>query len=82
MTTPTYSLGLTGTKAHNPFVPKVITMPDTSASGVSLQTGFGALQGIMQDGDQLLCKHQDGQMRWYRIDAERSSPGNIVLLLV
>jgi hypothetical protein len=81
MTNPTYSLGLTGTKSHTSFTVKSLSIPDSSASGMALNT-FQAMAGVMQDGDQLLCKGPDGALRWYTIDAERSTPNNIILLAV
>ena len=85
MAAPTYSVSLTGTGAHNPFAPKTQIVPDTSVSGIAIgssTTNFAALQGIMQEGDVLLCKGPDGQLRPHKIDAERSTPGNIILLRV
>jgi hypothetical protein len=86
----TYSQSLTGTGSHNPFQPKSLKIPDSSLEGIavpSATTGgigasFNALSGIMQDGDLILCQGPDGALRYHKVDAERSTPGNIILLRV
>lgn len=81
--TETYSLAATGLRADSPFTPKPLTLPDSAAQGInaSIQQ-WGGPQNAMQLGSQVLCKKADGSQAWYTIDAERSTPGNIVLKAV
>ncbi len=42
----------------------------------------GALQGAMSDGAQVQMKRNDGHLRYYTIDAERSDPSrNLIFFL-
>jgi hypothetical protein len=70
---PTYSVGTTAIRPRNPFN-VTVTLPDSDADGNNANT-FSALQGVMTKGNQVLCKMQDGSLRWHRIDAERSRNG-------
>jgi len=84
----TYSVGTTGYQPHNPFAIKNLTLPDLSVSNagtvslVSAAGPFSVQSGLMSRGEVVLVKRQDGSFVNYRIDAERSTPGNIVLLPV
>lgn len=81
--TETYSLAATGLRADSQFTPKPITLPDSSAQGVNVAINqWGGPQNAMRTGAQVLCKNKDGSQSWYIIDAERSTPGNIVLKAV
>jgi hypothetical protein len=73
-TNPTYSVGTTGYRARNPFN-VTVTLPDTDADGNTAAQTFTALQMVMKNGNQLLCKRQDGSLAWFRINAERSKNG-------
>jgi hypothetical protein len=75
MTVQTYSLAISGVGAHNPFVPKTLTISDPNAQA-------GSQQSDMRTGTAFLCKGPDGSERYYRLDAERSTPANPVLLRV
>jgi len=82
MAKPTYSQSLTGVGAHNPVIGyKPILVPDTSVGNISLSTK-GGLAGAMSSGDVIICQGPDGGLKQYKIDAERSTPGNLVLLRV
>jgi len=84
----TYSVGTTGYGPHNPFAVKNLTLPDLSVSNagtvssVSAAGPFSTQAGLMSRGETMLVKRQDGSFVLYRIDAERSTPGNIILLPV
>jgi hypothetical protein len=73
-TNPTFSVGTTALRPRNPFN-VVVTLPDIDADGNTAAQTFTALQMVMRSGNQLLCKMQDGSLRWHRIDAERSRNG-------
>lgn len=65
----TYSLAVLGAGA-NPYggaQSKVNTLPDDSALA-------GGQAQAMRNGTALLCKGPDGGLRWYQLDAERSTP--------
>ena len=69
----TYSLGATGREAdQTPYVTSFLKVGDTAGT-------LGAQQLAASDGTPILCKLPDGSQAWYVIDAERSSPGSIVL---
>ena len=80
----TYSLAVTGLRADSQFTPKPLTLPDSACIGrQTVDVGrFGAASVTMQTGAQTLCKLNDGSFGWYTIDAERSTPSNIVLKAV
>ena len=87
MTTPTYSVATTG-YVQNGFNlgPKFEIIPDTSMNGSSAAsaasvTNHGA-QYVMSRNDPILCKGTDGALHWYRLDPERSTPANPVLVFL
>ena len=73
--TTTYTLAATGRAADSTFSVANIKIPDNY--GLT-----GAAAGAMQSNTQLLCKRPDGTQAYYTIDAERTTPGNIVLKAV
>ena len=75
MSKPTYSVGTTALRPHNPFTTATVTLPDTSASGVSCAGMFTVQQGLMTQGDEFLVLTADGSVRRARLNAERSRPG-------
>ena len=78
----TYSVGTTGYLAGNAVTTnKELDIPDTSMDGNSSATALG-MQNTMQDGDLLLCKGPDGGLHWYKLDAERWTAANPVLIFV
>jgi hypothetical protein len=77
----TYSLSATGYAAGSVLGPKVFDIPDLSLAGI--QTGVaGGQANAMSDGDLMLVKGPDGGLHWYRLDAERSTAANPVLIFV
>ena len=87
MTTPTYSVATTGyVVGGNNLGPKFEIIPDTSSSGYAAAspasvTNQGA-QYVMSRNDPILCKGTDGALHWYRLDPERSTPANPVLVFL
>lgn len=75
----TYSVATTGYRPQNPFAIKTQIIPDATDSGIS-GAPFSAQQNIMRSGDSMLVKTQTGAIRRHKIDAERSTPGYIVLI--
>lgn len=71
----TYSLAATGQRADQNFVISTLKVSD-AAGRIGLQ------QNAMQTNTQVLCKNPDGSQTWYTIDAERSTPANVVLKAV
>lgn len=74
----TFSQAITGINAGARYnTPKTVQVGDLDAAGNALNasTDVGAQQGVMQRGNQILCKNPDGSQTWYTIDAERSIPG-------
>jgi hypothetical protein len=69
----TYSLSISGVSAEQRFAVANLTVDDVSAGTV------GAQRNAMAHGTAFLCKGPDGQQRLHQIDAERSTPGNLVL---
>jgi hypothetical protein len=69
----TYSLSISGVSAEQHFAVANLTVDDVSAGTL------GAQQNAMAHGTSFLCKGPDGQQRLHQIDAERSTPGNLVL---
>ena len=65
----TYSLSITGTGAHNPFQPKVVTLDDSVVGSV------GDEQQAMRLNTQFNIKSIDGSNVTVIFDAERSIPG-------
>lgn len=79
----TYSLAAKGLRADYQFAAKPVIAPDSAAGGINAAIGqWGGPQGAMQSGKQVLCKNADGSQSWYTYDAERSTPGNLVLKAV
>ena len=78
---PTYSVGTSAYRARNPFN-VTVTLPDTDADGNTAAQSFTALQMVMKNGNQLLCKRADGSLAWFRLDAERSKNGLYFVLPV
>ena len=71
----TYSVGTKGVGAHNYALPQTLTLSDPQAI-------TGGQQLAAQQGAQFLCKRPDGSERYFRIDAERSIPGQPPVLIV
>ena len=83
MAADTYRLAITGLRADSQFSAKPITLGDSAAQGNSSSAGTnGGPQYAMQKNAQVLCKNRDGSQSWYTIDAERSTPANIVMKAV
>lgn len=80
MAAPTYSIGTTGVKAHNPFLATVI-LPDIDVLG-NVTTTVGGMAQTMRNGAQVLCKMPDGSLRWHVYDTVRSAPNKPVLIPV
>ena len=62
---------------------KVHMIPDTSDSGVAIGAytiSFGSIQQVASDGDSFLYKNPDGAIKRGKFDAERSTPGNPVII--
>lgn len=75
----TYTVKKTGVRPGNPFAIQTLTIPDASDSGIQAST-FSGQQAIMSAGDTMLIRTQTGAIKRYRIDAERSTNGYVVLL--
>jgi hypothetical protein len=71
----TYSLAVTGVKSHHMPFTKTVILSDTQARP-------GGMAAAMQAGTTFLCQNPDGSQSLYRLDAERSTPANPVLLVV
>jgi hypothetical protein len=80
----TYSQSLTGINVNTRYTPKTVQVGDLDAAGNVVGSGnvnfFGDQQGSMQRGNQILCKNPDGSQSWYTIDAERSIPGQSLVM--
>lgn len=70
----TYSMNIKGARADNPpqIASIVVSDPQAVAGGQSL---------AMRQGLSFLCQRPDGSQRYYRIDAERSIPGQTPVLI-
>lgn len=68
----TYSLAATGQRADSLFALKTVQIGDTAGL-------LGSQQSAMQNCTPILCKNPDGSQSWYTLDAERSTPSNVVL---
>lgn len=77
----TYNVKKTAYHPANPFAINTLVLPDASDIGVPAWH-FGGQQNIMSNGDSMLVQTQTGAMKRYKIDAERSRNGYIVLLPV
>jgi hypothetical protein len=71
----TYSLAATGQPAGSLFAVKTLQVSD--AAGL-----IGSQQLAMARNTQVLCKKPDGSQAYFTLDAERSTPANIVLKAV
>ena len=71
----TYSLGATGQLAGSLFAVVGEKVGDTAGL-------LGSQQLAMAQNTQILCKNPDGSQSWYTLDAERTTPSNIVLKAV
>ena len=72
----TYSLKATGKRAdETPFEVSNVQIGD--AAGL-----IGSQQNAMQNNTRVLCKNPDGSQSYFTIDAERSTPANIVMKAV
>jgi len=70
----TYSLANLGiSSALTNSVSELVTVDDAAAGQ------FGSSQNAMQTGAAFLCLQPDGSQALYQIDAERSTPIDIVL---
>ena len=68
----TYSLAVTGVSAQSIDAVKTIDVGDTIGAD-------GKYNLAMRNNTQLLCKNPDGSQTYYTIDAERSTPNNLVM---
>ena len=73
--TETYSVAQKGQRADSAPAVQNVTLPDSSARA-------GGQSSALRQGTQMLCKNPDGSQSWYTLDAERSTPGNVVLKAV
>ena len=71
----TYSLAATGQRSDQQLGTSTLKVGD--AAGL-----IGLQQGAMAQNTQILCKNPDGSESYYTIDAERSTPANIVMKAV
>ena len=71
----TYSLGLTGIRADSQFGVATVDVGDAALAGSSHNY-------VMSQNTQVLCKNPDGSQSYYTIDAERSTPTNLVMKAV
>ena len=70
----TYSLSITALVADQTVgTPKVTTLSDA-------QGRIGGQQLAMAQGTYFLCQNPDGSQSYYRLDAERSTAANPVLI--
>ena len=70
----TYSLNIKGVRADNP--PQIQSFTVSDPQGVA-----GGQSLAMQQGAHFLVKRPDGSERYFRIDAERSIPGQPPVLI-
>jgi hypothetical protein len=79
----TYSLSATGVVAggFQLNTAKIYDIPDLSSSGVMTGVDEGRKQA-MRLGDPILVKQPDGSQRWMKLDAERSTGANPILVPV
>ena len=64
---------------------KVHMIPDTTDAGTALPNPaicYSGIQSVMADGDSFLYKNPDGAIKRGKFDAERSTPGNLVIIPV
>jgi hypothetical protein len=77
----TYSLSATGYAAGSVLGQKNFNIPDVSLAG-NITGLAGGQANAMSEGDLMLVKGPDGGLHWYRLDAERSTAANPVLIFV
>ena len=70
--TETYSLAVKGARADSVQAVQNVTVGDTIGAD-------GAYNLSMRNNTQLLCKNPDGSQTYFTIDAERSTPNNLVM---
>lgn len=70
----TYSLAVKGVRADSPSQPLNYTVSDPQAVA-------GGQTLAMQQGAHFLVKRPDGSERYFRIDSERSIPGQAPVLI-
>ncbi len=81
----TFSLGTTGLESGFVTATERQTIPDAAipASGTTISTAtLGGMLGAMQQNTPLLCRGPDGALKWFTLDAERSTPTVPVLKAV
>jgi hypothetical protein len=80
----TFSQSLTGINAGTRYTAKTVQVGDADIAGNAAAQGnvsfVGAQQGAMMRGDMILCKNPDGSQSYYTIDAERSIPGQSLVM--
>jgi hypothetical protein len=75
VTISTYSVGTQGALSGQSFAAKMVTISDPNVRA-------GGMQQNAQLGQAFVCKNLDGSESYYRLDAERSTPANPVLIRV
>ena len=70
--TETYSLAVKGARADSVQAVQNVKVGDTIGAD-------GAYNLSMRNNTQLLCKNPDGSQTYFTIDAERSTPNNLVM---
>lgn len=70
-----YTLAVTGISANANNATKALTLADANATS-------GGQKQAMAQGTQFLCQRLDGSQGFYRLDAERSTPANPILIAV
>ena len=71
----TYSLSLTGRPADQTFAVSTLSVGDSAGAD-------GNHNRVERLNTQVLCKKPDGSQAWFTIDAERSTPSNLVMKAV
>lgn len=71
----TYSLKVTGALSGQVFAPLTQQISDPAARN-------GSMASNAQTGAYFLCKNPDGSESYYKIDAERSTPANPIMIRV
>lgn len=80
----TFSQSVTGVSANHRYgIPKVLQVGDLDIAGNVVGgsvSAFAGQQGVMSRGGYILCKGPDGAQTYHVIDAERSIPGQYIVL--
>lgn len=82
-----YTLNASGTiaktvvAAHNSFDARKVNLPDSTLDNTPCVSP-GGMQNVMRNGGLMLCQLPDGQLKWYKYDAERSTAANPVVIAV